>query len=206
MNTERQSRSGRLIPLIVASPLLLQNLDGSAMATALPSIASSLQVSALHLNLAITAYLLSLAIFLPISGWLADRFGPRQVFCLAIGLFSVSSALCGMASTLTELVLFRILQGMGGAMMVPVGRLILLHAVPATQMVTAMVWFTVPPVLGRMLGPLFSGAIVTVTSWRWIFFVNIPFGLLAIALAWRFIQDPPEKAPSSPFDGLAGSV
>ncbi len=190
----------RLIPIIVASPLFLQNLDTSVMATALPSIAESLKVPPLHLNLAITSYLLSLAVFLPVSGWLADRLGAKRVFCLAIAFFSLGSALCGAASSLPELVLFRVLQGLGGAMMVPVGRLILLRSVPPSQMISAMVWFTVPPVIGRMAGPLFGGAIVTMTSWRWIFFVNIPFGMLAIFLALAFVSDTEEAAEPVPFD------
>ena len=193
-------RRDRLIPAIVASPLFLQNLDASVMATALPSIASSLAVPPLHLNLAITAYLLSLAVFLPLSGWLADRLGARRVFCLAIALFSFGSALCGVADSLPELVLFRILQGLGGAMMVPVGRLILLRAVPPEGMVEAMVWFTVPAVIGRMVGPLFGGAIVTYASWHWIFLVNIPFGLLAIALTLAFVSNDPPAVDPVPFD------
>ena len=193
-------RRDRLIPAIVASPLFLQNLDSSVMVTALPSIATSLAVPPLHLNLAITAYLLSLAVFLPVSGWLADRLGARRVFCLAIALFSLGSALCGMADSMPELVVFRILQGLGGAMMVPVGRLILLRAVPPEGMVAAMVWFTVPAVIGRMMGPLFGGVIVTFASWRWIFLVNIPFGLLAIALTLAFVSDDPPAVDPVPFD------
>lgn len=188
------SRSVRLVPAIVASPLFLQNLDSSVMATALPSIAQSLSVPVLHLNLAITAYLLSLAVFLPVSGWLADRFGAKPVFCAAIALFALASALCATATGLASMVAFRILQGLGGALMVPVGRLILLRTIPPSEMVSAMVWFTVPPVLGRMAGPLFGGAIVTITSWHWIFLVNIPFGLLAIVLAWIHIPDTPVPA------------
>lgn len=188
------------VPVIVASPLFLQNIDTSAMATALPSIAESLQVPPLHLNLAITSYLLSLAVFLPISGWLADRLGAKRVFCLAVAFFSLGSALCGAAHSLSELVVFRVIQGFGGAMMVPVGRLLLLRAVPSSQMVSAMVWYTVPPILGRMVGPLFGGVIVTLTSWRWIFFINIPFGLLAIFLALRFVEDAEETEKSEPFD------
>jgi len=190
----------RLVPIIVASPLFLQNLDTSVMATALPNIAESLKVPPLHLNLAITSYLLSLAVFLPISGWLADRFGAKRVFCLAIAFFSLGSALCGAANSLPELVLYRVLQGLGGAMMVPVGRLILLRSVPPSQMVSAMVWFTVPPVIGRMVGPLFGGAIVTLTSWRWIFLINIPFGVLAVFLALAFVEDTDGAAAPVPFD------
>lgn len=190
----------RLIPVIVASPLFLQNLDSSALATALPSIAHSLQVPALHLNLAITSYLLSLAVFLPISAWLAERFGAKRVFCMAIVLFSLGSALCGAATSLPELVLFRVLQGLGGAMMVPVGRLILLRSVAPAQMVSAMVWFTVPPVIGRMMGPMFGGAVVTMTTWRWIFLVNIPFGIIAVLLAVAYLDDPREETPAPRFD------
>jgi EmrB/QacA subfamily drug resistance transporter len=195
----------RLVPVVVACPLFLQNLDTSVMATALPSIASALAVEPLRLNLAITAYLLSLAVFLPVSGWCAERFGARRVFCWAIAVFALGSALCGMAQSLPELVVFRIVQGMGGALMVPVGRLILLRSVPPALMVGAMVWFTVPPAIGRMLGPLFGGAIVSFTSWRWIFLLNVPFGLIGIALALALLPGPrpgEARTPSAPFDGI----
>lgn len=194
----------RLIPLIVACPLFLQNLDTSIMATALPSIARSLDVETLHLNLAITSYLLSLAVFLPASGWLADRFGARRIFCTAIALFSVGSALCGLAQSLPQLVVFRIVQGMGGAMMVPVGRLILLRSVTPARMVAAMVWFTVPGAIGRLAGPLLGGVVVTLTSWRWIFLLNIPFGVLGVLMAMHFIDDTHERLRER-FD-LAGFI
>lgn len=183
----------RLIPITVACPLFLQNLDTSIMATALPSIASSLHVETLHLNLAITSYLLSLAVFLPASGWCADRFGARTVFCAAIGLFAFGSALCGLATSLPQLVVFRVIQGMGGALMVPIGRLILLRSIPPQHMVAAMVWFTVPPAIGRVAGPLLGGVIVTLTSWRWIFLLNIPFGVLGVLMARSFITDTHER-------------
>lgn len=192
----------RLVPVVVACPLFLQNLDTSVMATALPSIATALQVEPLRLNLAITAYLLSLAVFLPLSGWCAERFGARRVFCCAIAFFTMGSALCGLAHSLYELVLYRIVQGLGGAMMVPVGRLILLRSVPAALMVSAMVWFTVPPTIGRMLGPVVGGAIVSYTSWRWIFLINVPFGLLAIALALVFLDKESGPRAPQPFDAV----
>jgi EmrB/QacA subfamily drug resistance transporter len=199
-NRDRMPARDKLVPVIVAFPLFLQNLDASVMATTLPSIAHSLHVDALQLNLAITSYLLSLAVFLPLSGWCAERWGAKPVFCAAIAFFSLGSALCGMANSLTTLVIFRVLQGLGGAMMVPVGRLLLLRSVAPAAMVAAMVWYTVPPAIGRMVGPLFGGAIVTVTSWRWIFLVNVPFGLLGIVLAWLFVRDVHETKVLPAFD------
>lgn len=190
----------RIIPLVVAAPMFLQNLDTSVMATALPSIARALDVHALQLNLAITSYLLSLAVFLPMSGWLADRFGAKRIFCVAVAAFSLGSTLCGLAQSLPQLVVFRVLQGLGGAMMLPVGRLILLRSVAPAQMVAAMVWFTVPPAFGRLAGPLVGGIIVTLTSWRWIFLINIPFGLLAIAGAMYFLDDLPDEPRPGAFD------
>jgi EmrB/QacA subfamily drug resistance transporter len=189
----------------VASPLFLQNLDTSIMATAVPSIANSLNTEVLHLNLAITSYLLSLAVFLPASSWFADRFGARNVFCVAIGLFSLGSALCGLATSLPQLVVFRVIQGMGGAMMVPVGRLLLLRHIPPAQMVAAMVWFTVPGAMARVAGPLLGGIIVTITSWRWIFLLNIPFCVLGIAMAMWIIPGQKEAPVRKRFDG-AGFV
>ncbi|MES3003026.1 MAG: MFS transporter [Pseudomonadota bacterium] len=194
----------RIVPFVVACPMFLQNLDSSVMGTALPAIADSLHADVLHLNLAITSYLLSLVLFLPASAWLADRFGPRRVFCAAVFLFSFASALCGIATTLGQLISFRLLQGAGGAMMVPVGRLILLRTIPATQMIMAMVWFTVPGGIGRLMGPLVGGAIVTVVSWRWIFLVNIPFGLAGVLAALYFIDKdlPGDSEGAARFDPL----
>ncbi|WP_242539809.1 MFS transporter [Trinickia mobilis] len=193
----------KLLPMVVSVPLLLQNIDTSIMGPALPAMASSLHVSPLRLNVAITAYLISLAIFLPTSGWLADRFGARRVFSAAIAIFSLSSGLCGFSTSLDMLVAFRVLQGLGGAMMVPVGRLILLRNIATAAMVNAMVWFTVPPTIGRLLGPLIGGVTVTWLSWPWIFLINIPIGCVAIALALTLIGNddgPTDPTEARPFD------
>ena len=186
-----------LIPLIIACALVMQELDSSVITTAIPAIGRSLQVDPLHLNLAITSYMLSLAVFIPLSGWLADRFGARTVFQIAMLVFTLGSICCGMARSLPELVGARILQGMGGAMMVPVGRLIILKAVSKAELVRAMIWFTTPSLIGPILGPPVGGFIVTYLSWPWIFFINIPIGLAGITLAGIFIHDSrePEVAP-----------
>jgi EmrB/QacA subfamily drug resistance transporter len=190
----------RLLPMVVALPLLLQNIDTTVMATALPSISRSLHVGVLDLNLAISAYLLSLALLLPVSGWLADRFGARRMFCLSIALFTAGSALCATADSLGALVAWRLVQGCGAAMMLPVGRLILLRTVPASRMVRAMVWFTVPGAVGRLAGPMLGGTMVTFASWHWIFLVNIPFGLIAIVLAWRCVDAEAARGERSVLD------
>src|SRR5919106_210241 len=191
----RQPRASMLIPLIVACALFMENLDSTALATALPAIAASLGESPLELSLAITSYLFALAVFIPISGWVADRFGARRVFRLAIGVFVLGSILCGFSSSVLELVLARILQGMGGAMMVPVGRLVLLRATAKADLVRAMAWLTIPALIGPVLGPPLGGFITTYVSWRWIFWINVPIGLLGILLVTRFIPDVREERP-----------
>jgi EmrB/QacA subfamily drug resistance transporter len=183
-----------LVPLIVACALFMENLDSTVIATALPSIARSLGEDPLRLNLAITSYLLSLAVFIPLSGWVADRYGARSVFRAAIVTFTVGSACCGLANSLPELVAARVLQGLGGAMMVPVGRLVMLRSVPKSELVRAMSYLTVPALIGPVLGPPLGGLIVTYSSWRWIFYINLPIGLLGIGLATMFIENVKEEA------------
>ncbi|HUC68359.1 MAG TPA: DHA2 family efflux MFS transporter permease subunit [Stellaceae bacterium] len=178
-----------LVPMIVACALFMENLDSTVIATALPKIAESLQEDPLRLNLAITSYLLSLAVFIPLSGWVADRYGARSVFRAAIVVFTVGSACCGISQSLPELVAARILQGIGGAMMVPVGRLVMLRTVPKSELVRAMSYLTVPALIGPVLGPPLGGFIVTYSSWRWIFYINLPIGLLGIVLATLFIEN-----------------
>lgn len=178
-----------LVSLIVASALFMELLDGSIIATALPVIAKALRTDPIHLNLAITAYLFSLALFIPLSGWAADRFGARTVFRAAIVVFTFASALCGLSQSFWQIVCARLLQGLGGAMMMPVGRLVILKMVPKHKLVTAMTWLTTPAMLGPVLGPPVGGLIVTYFSWRWIFFINLPIGLLGIVLATLYIDD-----------------
>jgi EmrB/QacA subfamily drug resistance transporter len=183
------SRSTLVIPLIVGGAQFMHQFDGAVIATALPSMAASLHEDPVRLNLAITTYLLALAVFVPVSGWMADRFGAKRVFISAIVVFTVSSVLCGIAHSLLELVLYRVLQGMGGAMMTPVGRVIVLKSVPKLQLVQAMNYITIPAVLGPLLGPSVGGFIVTYFSWPWIFFINLPIGLGGVLAVSLFIPD-----------------
>jgi len=188
-----------LVPLVVACAMFMQNLDSTVIATALPTIARSLNERPLRLNVAITCYLLSLAVFIPISGWTADRFGARRVFTLAIVVFTLGSIACGISNSLPALVGARILQGMGGALMVPVGRLVLLRTVPKSDLVRAMSFVSVPALIGPVMGPPVGGLIVTYASWRWIFFINIPIGVLGIVLVNRLVGDLKETG-RRPFD------
>jgi EmrB/QacA subfamily drug resistance transporter len=187
--TQQEPRLRLLIPLVCACALFMESLDQTVIATSLPQIAASLGESPLRLNLAITSYLLSLAVFIPISGWIADRFGARTVFCTAVGVFTVASALCGVSSSLGMLVLMRVLQGVGGALMNPVGRLVMLKSFPRGEIVVAMGYVMMPAMIGPALGPLVGGFLTTYASWRWIFFINVPIGVLGIALALRYFDN-----------------
>jgi EmrB/QacA subfamily drug resistance transporter len=189
-----------IVPLIVACGLFMENLDSTVVATALPEIAHSLHEDPLRLNLAITSYLLSLAVFIPLSGWLADRVGARTVFGSAIVVFTLGSIGCGFSQSLGQLVATRMLQGLGGAMMVPVGRLVLMRTIPKAELVNAMTYLTVPALIGPIMGPPVGGFIVTYSSWRWIFFINIPIGILGVLLTRRFIPDLTEEV-RRPLDG-----
>ncbi|MGF1625739.1 MAG: MFS transporter [Alphaproteobacteria bacterium] len=173
----------RVITLVVAAALFMENLDGTVIATSLPAIALDLGVDPVMLKLAFTAYLLSLAIFIPVSGWCADRFGARTIFRLAIGVFTLASIGCAMADDLASLVAARFAQGVGGAMMVPVGRLIILRVVAKRDLVGALAWLTVPALIAPLAGPPIGGFITTYYHWRWIFWLNVPIGLVGIVLA-----------------------
>jgi EmrB/QacA subfamily drug resistance transporter len=178
----------RLIPLIVATALFMENMDSTVIATSLPAIAADIGTSPLTLKLAITSYLLSLAVFIPASGWTADRFGARMVFAIAVAVFMAGSIGCAISSSVTDFVIARILQGMGGAMMTPVGRLVLLRSIDKSALVNAMAWVTVPALIGPVIGPPLGGFITTYFSWHWIFLINIPIGLIGIVLALKFID------------------
>jgi len=177
------------VTLIVAVALFMETMDSTVIATSLPAIAADLGEDPVALKLAITSYLLSLAVFIPLSGWVADRFGARTVFRAAIAVFTLGSAACGFAQGLPDFVAYRIIQGIGGAMMVPVGRLVILRSVPKAELISALAWLTVPALMGPVIGPPLGGFISTFTSWRWIFWINIPVGVVGMILATRYIAD-----------------
>jgi EmrB/QacA subfamily drug resistance transporter len=177
------------VTTLIAGAFFMENLDGTIIATALPQMARSFHVGAVNLNIGMTAYLLTLAVFIPISGWVADRFGSRSVFATAIGIFTLSSLLCGLSQTLTQFTLMRIAQGLGGAMMVPVGRLIVLRNTPKDKLTQAIAYITWPGLTALVLGPALGGFITTYASWHWIFFLNLPIGVVALVLALLWIEN-----------------
>lgn len=175
--------------LIVACAIFMETLDGTVISTSLPAIAADLHEDPIALKLALTSYLLSLAIFIPASGWAADKFGARTIFRTAISIFTLGSILCGLSSTLLEFVAARVIQGIGGAMMVPVGRLVLLRSVARSEVVGALSYLMIPALLGPLCGPLIGGFITTYFHWRWIFYVNVPIGLAGMVLVSLYIKN-----------------
>jgi EmrB/QacA subfamily drug resistance transporter len=175
----------------------LQNLTASVLATALPSLAQALGSDVLHLNLAITLYLLSVALCLPLAAWLCERVGTRRLFCIALIIFSMGSILAALSQSLWQLASARAFQGIGGAMMIPVGRLILLRSIPPNEIVRATIWYTVPPAIGAIVGPLIGGFVVTYLSWHWLFLINVPIAVLACVLAYKLLERdlPCQKIP-----------
>lgn len=188
-------RDPRLIAAVVASALFMQNLDSTAVATALPAMAGDFGENPARMGAAVTSYLVALTVFIPASGWVAERFGARRVFMLAILVFVGASMLCGLAQNLPHLIGARILQGMGGAMMVPVGRLLLLRRVRKEELLTATTWLTMPALLGPLMGPPVGGLLTDAISWRAVFWLNLPVGALGLLLVWRLI---PEVKPEDP--------
>jgi EmrB/QacA subfamily drug resistance transporter len=182
-----------LTAFIIATALFMENMDGTVLATSLPAIARDFHQDPVVLKLALTSYMLTLAVFIPASGWVADKLGARTVFCSAIGVFTLGSILCGASSSLPTLIAARVFQGLGGAMMVPVGRLVLLRSTPKADMVNALAYLTVPALIGPVVGPPLGGFITTYFHWRWIFWINAPIGLVGIALSLKFIDNIRER-------------
>ncbi|WP_457798553.1 MFS transporter [Methylocystis sp. S23] len=204
MTEENRSPFSFVTPLIIATALFMEQLDGTVLATALPAMAADLHEDPIALKLALTSYLLALAVFIPLSGWAADTFGARRVFRAAIGVFTAGSILCGFSNALPAIVAARVVQGLGGAMMVPVGRLVLLRTAPRHELVRAMAWLTVPALVGPLIGPPLGGFLATYFDWRYIFWINVPIGLIGAALTARFIPDlHEENAPPLDIKGAA---
>jgi len=192
-----------LVPAIIGSAMMMQTLNATILSNALPTMARALHVEPLRLNLAITVYMLANAVFLPISGWAADRFGAKRVFLAAMAMYALGSAACGLSSSLLHLVLARAFQGMAGAMMVPVGRLVLLRTTPKAELVGAMSILTMPALLGPVIGPPIGGFIVTFWEWRWIFFINLPIAAVGLWLVARHVPNVQEQeAPPIDWIGI----
>src|ERR1700677_1176689 len=191
--------SKRLLPWLVAVAFFMESLDTTILNTAVPAISDALKVAPLNMKSVLASYTLSLAVFIPISGWMADRFGTRRVFASAIGLFTLGSFLCGISSNIHLLVACRILQGCGGAMMVPVGRLTLVRTFAKSELIRAMSFVAIPGLVGPMLGPVAGGLIVGYLHWRFIFYVNIPIGIFGLLMVYLHLPDYREEQ-SRPLD------
>ncbi|MFK1603121.1 MFS transporter [Klebsiella pneumoniae] len=192
MNTAISSRYERAFSapaLLVAGAFFMEFLDGTVIATALPDMARDFGVTAVELNIGISAYLITLAVLIPASGWIADRFGARAIFTLALAIFTLASVFCGLSTEVHIFVAMRILQGVGGALMVPVGRLAVLRTTPKHQLIKAIATLTWPALVAPIIGPPLGGFITRYASWHWIFFINVPLGLAAIILSLRIIPD-----------------
>ncbi|EPG8549682.1 TPA: MFS transporter [Klebsiella pneumoniae] len=192
MNTAISSRDERAFSapaLLVAGAFFMEFLDGTVIATALPDMARDFGVTAVELNIGISAYLITLAVLIPASGWIADRFGARAIFTLALAIFTLASVFCGLSTEVLIFVAMRILQGVGGALMVPVGRLAVLRTTPKHQLIKAIATLTWPALVAPIIGPPLGGFITRYASWHWIFFINVPLGLAAIILSLRIIPD-----------------
>jgi EmrB/QacA subfamily drug resistance transporter len=195
--------SKRLLPWLIAVAFFMESLDTTILNTGVPTIAAALHVAPLSMKSVLASYTLSLAVFIPISGWMADRFGTRRVFASAIGIFTLGSFLCGISSNIHALVACRILQGCGGSMMVPVGRLTVVRTFAKSELVRAMSFVAIPGLIGPMLGPIAGGLIVGYLHWRLIFFVNIPIGLVGLVLVYLHLPDYREN--TNPLD-VAGLI
>ena len=177
----------RIVPLVLAVALFMEQMDSTVISTSLPAIAADIGTSPIALKLALTAYLVSLAVFIPVSGWMADRFGAKNVFRAAIVVFVLGSIACAVSNSLLAFVMSRFFQGVGGAMMTPVGRLVLVRSTPRNELVGAMAWLTMPALIGPLLGPPVGGFLTTYFSWHWIFLINVPIGIIGIWFATRYL-------------------
>ncbi len=190
-----------LVAFLVAGAFFMENLDGTVIATALPQMSRTFHADPVGMNIGMTAYLLAVAVFIPISGWVADRFGARSVFAAAISIFTLSSIFCGLSNSLGQFAAMRVVQGLGGAMMVPVGRLVVLRTTQKRDLVRAIAYVTWPGLAAPIIGPPLGGFITTYASWRWIFYLNVPLGLIALALTFLWVKN--EFADErTPFDGM----
>ncbi|QTH21174.1 MFS transporter [Rhizorhabdus wittichii] len=199
----------RLVPIVVASALFMDLMDSSALAMALPTIARHFGVSIVELKLALTAYVVTVAVLVPTSGWLAGRFGARRVFLIAMALFVGGSMCCGLAGSVPQLVAARVLQGFGGAMMTPVGRIILVASVRREDLVRGMAWYTLPAIVAPVVGPPLVGLLIEFANWRWIFFINVPVGVIGMVAVFRFVAPlTTTRRPGFDFPGflLAGAT
>jgi len=183
------ARTARVLPWLVAIAFFMQTLDGTILNTALPTMAQDLAENPLRMQGVVIAYMLTVALLIPASGWLADRFGTRRIFFLAIVLFTLGSLFCAISTTLDQLVISRVLQGMGGALMLPVGRLVVLRAYPRSEFVKVMTFIALPGMVGPLIGPTLGGWLVEYASWHWIFLINLPVGLVGGIAAFRFMPD-----------------
>ncbi len=188
-----------MIPIVVAFCFFLEGLDSTIVATAIPAMARGLDETPLRLGLALTVYVLAQAVFIPVSGWVADRFGMRRTFCAAMLIFALGSMASGLAPDFPSLIAARALQGFGGALMTPVGRLILFRSFARSDFARAISYMNIPSVIGPTMGPLLGGVITTYADWRLIFFVNVPFCLIGVVMAWRYVQDV-DTPPPGKFD------
>ncbi|MBV4414284.1 multidrug transporter subunit MdtD [Enterobacteriaceae bacterium YMB-R22] len=193
-----KARSMAGLPWIAAMAFFMQALDATILNTALPAIAHTLSRSPLAMQSAVISYALTVAMLIPVSGWLADRYGTRRVFMLAVTLFTLGSLACALSNSLIELVIFRIIQGVGGAMMMPVARLALLRAYPRSELLPVLNFVTMPGLIGPVIGPMLGGVLVTWASWHWIFLINIPIGVLGLLYARHYM--PNFTAPGHRFD------
>ena len=186
---QHMERTKRYLPWIVAVALFMENLDATIVNTAVPTMSANLGVEPLSLKAVLTSYTLCLAVFIPISGWMADRFGTRRIFTWAVWLFTLGSLFCGLAMNIPMLVAARIMQGIGGSMMTPVGRLAIVRTFPKSEMLSAMNFVVIPALIGPLLGPLTGGLIVHWLPWRTIFLLNLPFGLFGLWLVSKYMPD-----------------